>query len=118
MSEQETTTQTNKGCFFLKKLWKGEYPLFVSFWGFGFLVLFCLGFLFAAIPQKELSEWLIFNFGPMGGFIAFLIFCVCFYVYIIILYVGIMCVADEVKDKQEEVVDNFNRKVQRTNNGY
>lgn len=29
-----------------------------------------------------------------------------------------MCVADEVKDKQEEVVDNFNRKVQRTNNGY
>lgn len=89
MSEQETTTQTNKGCFFLKKLWKGEYPLFVSFWGFGFLVLFCLGFLFAAIPQKELSEWLIFNFGPMGGFIAFLIFCVCFYVYIIILYVGI-----------------------------
>lgn len=46
MSEQETTTQTNKGCFFLKKLWKGEYPLFVSFWGFGFLVLFCLGFLF------------------------------------------------------------------------
>lgn len=29
-----------------------------------------------------------------------------------------MCITDEVKDKQEEVVDNFNRKVQRTNNGY
>ncbi len=29
-----------------------------------------------------------------------------------------ICIADEVKNKQEEVVDNFNRKVQRTNNGY
>jgi len=27
-------------------------------------------------------------------------------------------VADEVKEKQEEIVDNFNRKIQRTNNGY
>lgn len=89
MSEQETTTEPNKERFFLKKLWKGEYPLFVSFWGFGFLVLFCLGFLFGAIPQKGLTGWLIFNFGPIGGFITFLIFCVCFYVYIVILYVGI-----------------------------
>lgn len=89
MPEKDITTQTNNECFFLKKLWKGEYSLFVSFWGFGFLVLFCLGFFFAAIPQKGLSEWLILNFGPIGGFIPFLIFCFCFYLYVVILYVGV-----------------------------
>lgn len=29
-----------------------------------------------------------------------------------------MCIAEEAEDKQKEVIDNFNRKVQRTNDGY
>lgn len=72
--------------FFLKKLWRGEYPLAVAFWFFYFAVNFAINALFYTNPRLLIA---LFGLDSERFFITVPLFLLLYFSYLILCLTGV-----------------------------
>lgn len=78
---------------FLGKMWRGEYPLWVNFWIFGYAVFICISIITVGFLLPKVSDAAVKI--PFGFSIAFLAIIFGFPAYVMIVFRGIWKSADQ-----------------------